>query len=643
MIITPPETAVAKPSRTRVTLTAAAHSLAGLLAFRARRAPAAPAVTCDGVTLSYGELVARVNAVAAELRSRGLGPGNFVGLAVERSLELPVALWGIVQAGAAYVPLDPAYPQARLDQMVAAARLATVVTTARHAGRFAGMGLILADEAGSLLEQPAPLPVAAPDDPLYGIFTSGSTGDPKAAGVYRRGFANLLEWYLREFSFTPADRTLVITSPAFDLTQKNLFAPLVTGGRLVLDTAAPYDLTRLAALVRDHAITVMNCTPSAFYPLVDAAAADGYAALASLRLVVLGGEPILADRLRDWLRHPACRAEVANTYGPTECTDICAFHRLDAGNLDAHPFVPLGREIPNVQVEILDDQLRPLPPGETGELCIAGAGVGSGYLHDPQRTAARFLTYPGGGAPLYRSGDLAVRHPDGLLEFRGRRDHQAKIRGFRVEPGEVETALARHPQVLAAVVLAVESAPGEHRLVAWIEPPAGGPPPAGAELQAWLAGRLPDHLVPRDIRFLAAFPLTPNGKVDRLALARMAAAPAPAAPTPAPLAASTAEQRVMEAWTEVLGHAPADPAANFFDLGATSIHLAVVHAKLRAAFQRDFPLTELFAHPTVRALAAFLAADSAAAPRPAAPAGRPADRARLQQQAFARFRKPLTR
>lgn len=617
----------------------AACRLSDMLGIQARRTPDRIAVASNDRTMRYGELWARVTALARVLRERGTSPGDYVGIATDRSLDLPVALWGVVHSGAAYVPLDPSYPQARLDHMVASARLPLVVTTRRHAARFRNVELVVVEDVAAEAEQCEAS--ATPHDPLYAIFTSGSTGQPKAATVFRRGFANLLDWYVREFGIKESDRTLVITSPSFDLTQKNLFAPLVTGGLLVLDDCERYDLARIGGLIRDHGVTLVNCTPSAFQPLVDATAAAGHAGLSSLRLAVLGGEPIHLPRLRPWLTHPECHAEVANTYGPTECTDICAFHRLTRGNLDDHPFVPLGREIDHVQVAILDQKLQPVNPGETGELCIGGTGVGGGYLHDPERTARSFVDNPVPnllqGGKIYRTGDLVRRLPDGLLEFRGRADHQVKIRGFRVELGEIESVLAAHPQVRAAVVIPLELQPGEIQLSASVESADSKQPPSIPDLRAHLASRIPAHMLPAQIHVLPAFPLTPNGKVDRMTLAALTRErqSQPCAPPNV----NSVERRIMGVWSEVLGKPVTDPAANFFDLGASSIHLAVAHVRLLESFAKDFPITELFAHTTARALAQFLSPQ----PPDRGAATQAKERARLQQQALARLRRPLPR
>lgn len=584
--------------------------------------PGRAAIHAAGSVWTAGQLNDRANELARTLRSLGLGPGAFVGIALHRSPELLVALLAVVKAGAAYVPIDPTYPRARLDHMITSAGLDLVIAHPE------GLELPATPSPLRILDPrqtsdkdtstPWPTRQATANDSLYAIFTSGSTGLPKAASVFRRNFTNLLDWYVREMSLGPADTTLVISSPSFDLTQKNFFAPLLTGGRLVLDDATIYDISRILRLIREHRVTILNCTPSAFYPLVDAAAADGFADLATLRFVVLGGEPISIPRLRAWLEHPSCKAEVMNSYGPTECADICAFHRLHRGNLDDFPFVPLGREIPNVTVTIRDEDLALLPDGETGELCIAGAGLGGGYLGDLEKTRRVFAS----AHSLYRTGDIARRLPCGTLEFRGRADHQVKVNGYRIELGEIELALTRHPQVREAVVLAHEG-----RLIAHVQGTASSP-----ALKQHLLAKLPAYMVPGEFVFHDSFPLTPNGKIDRLALTR--------ADRRDPIHPSDRHDptaRILALWSEILGHPVSDPAANFFDLGGTSIHLAIVHFRLREMTGRDLAITELFARPSAVALAELLA--------PQVPAASSAahDRARLQRAVFSNFRRPSPR
>ncbi|MFD0892163.1 non-ribosomal peptide synthetase [Luteolibacter ambystomatis] len=577
------------------------------------------ALVSGASSLTYRELAIRVHALSSFLRTHGVGPGVHVGVALNRSIELIAAILSVVEAGGAYVPLDPSYPQARLDHMVATSGLKCILTLRAHTGLFPNTDCVALDEFEVNSVSGDMPPAANGNDPLYAIFTSGSTGQPKAASVFRRGFSNLVAWYAKELSLGPDDRSLVISSPSFDLTQKNFFAPLVTGGRMILDDCQTYDISRISKLIRDHGVTLVNCTPSAFYPLVDAAAADGYAALATLRWAVLGGEPISIPRLRDWLEHPSCRAEIVNTYGPTECTDICAFHRMHRGNLDAFSFVPLGREVPNVTVTIRDEDLSILPDGELGELCISGAGVGGGYLNDPVRTAERFVQ----DHTLYKTGDLAKRLPCGTLEFRGRADHQVKVNGFRIELGEIEIVLNRHAAVKEAVVIA-----RDQRLIAHVQNES---PVEAAALREHLATALPAYMIPGEFHFVSVFPLTPNGKVDRLALVNNGHA---VASTPIAPASDPHEARILSIWSEVLECPVSDPTANFFDLGGTSILLAVVHVKLREATGRDIPITELFARPSARTLAGYLQPQAAPTANSTAQ-----DRARMQQAGMARFRR----
>lgn len=571
-------------------------------------------------SVTYGDLDKLSDHVASMLLNAGIGAGHFVGAGFHRSVDLIAALVGILKSGAAYIPLDPGYPAARIQQMLASAQLETVLTSGAMEGNFPGVRVMRIEDA--LHARPA-TPYIRENDPVYAIFTSGSTGQPKAASVFHSGFGNLLEWYRTELKLGESDRTLVISSPSFDLTQKNLFTPLLTGGTLVLDECQTYDITRILGLIRDQGITLINCTPSAFYPLVDAAEADGFTAISSLRFAVLGGEPISIPRLRAWLEHPSCRAEVVNSYGPTECTDICLFHRMHKGNLDEFQFVPLGREIPNVQVTIRDEQLGLLADGETGELCISGAGVGGGYLHDPVRTADRFVTIPDEGM-IYRTGDLAKRLPCGTFEFRGRADHQVKVNGFRIELGEIEIALANHDAVREAVVTA-----RDQKLTAHIRGEA-----TAAGLRDHLASRLPAYMIPAEFRFVETYPLTPNGKVDRKALTESVGV----STGHSQVSDDTLQSRILALWSEILGNTVTDASANFFDLGGNSIHLAVVHVRLREIIGREIPITDLFAHTSAKALAAHLSPQQGTQGASAVQ-----DRARLAKAGFARFQRPLPR
>lgn len=531
----------------------------------ARLHPGRIALISGATCLTYGELDTRSNQIANHLTSLGIGRGQFVGLGLHRSLELPVALLGILKSGAAYVPLDPGYPAERIGQMITSAKLEYVVTHSVVADQFHGVRTICMDDcavaAGS---NEAPQIATGNDDLMAVIFTPDATSRQPAAAVYHRGFGNLLHWYSIELSLGPGDRTLVVSSPSFDLTRKNFFAPLTTGGTLILDDCQSFDISRISMLIRDHGVTLINCTPSAFYPLIEAAAGDGYEALSSLRFAVLGGESISISRLRAWLEHPACRAEVVNTYGPAECADTCAFHRLHRGNLDEFPFIPLGRVIPHVRVP----------------------------------TPAEILTNPPEEAltvDVYRSGDL---------EFRGRAHPQVTVDGCRVELDEIELVLNEHDNVRQAIVTA-----RDNHLTAHIQGSAAIP-----DLLDYLASRLPGHMIPGDYRFVHTFPLTPNGKVDRVALAESADAP-PAG------AATSMESKILALWSEILDRPATDPTLNLFELGGNAIHVAILHVRLMEMTARIFPITQLVALSSVRAIAEFLspsgviAATTAARPR----------------------------
>ncbi|MBL9171199.1 MAG: non-ribosomal peptide synthetase [Verrucomicrobiales bacterium] len=603
------------------------------------RTPQAVAVEFEGKTLTYSELNRRANQLAHALRRKGVQANSLVGVSLERSIEVLVGIYAILKAGGAYVPLDPTYPAERLDAMISGSRLRLLLTSPALAGRFSSrpdlelMTLNESDAAFASECSDNPTPGSTPDDLIYVIFTSGSTGAPKGAAVYHRGFTNLIHWFVSEFNFDSRDHVLLVSSLSFDLTQKNLYAPLIRGGTLHLYPPGPYDISLLGRLIARHGITYINCTPSAFYPLIEPFTEETANRLSSLRVVCLGGEPISIPRLRTWITHPKSRAEVANTYGPTECTDICGFYRLTRDNLDRYDFVPLGRPIYNAQIAILDPELRPCPIGTPGELCIGGTGIGAGYVNDTTLTQQRFIANPLPeieGSLIYRSGDQARWLPDGVIEFLGRLDHQVKVRGYRVELREIENALQLHPSVREPVVVACrrQENEGAQSLAAYVTLKDGASADS-ASLKQFLRDRLPDYMVPSTLSVLDSFPLSPNGKVDRRALAERAAPDAsPSAPVPN---GGNLEGQIAALWREILSRSDVRHDISFFDVDGDSIRLAQLHTRLQALVGREFPLTQLFAATTVRTQAEFLGLPHAAA------AGNATlqDRARRQREALA--------
>ncbi len=459
------------------------------------RTPDALAVVDESTQWTYRELNHRANEIAHALMAQGLQPGQLVGVCLPRGASLLACLLGVLKAGGAYVPLDPKYPQARLQQIATQTNLFTTLDAATWDS--------LRKTKSPRRDDPR---VAVDSDSLcYVIFTSGSTGQPKGAGVYHRGLAGLVRWYVDELSLDDSDAALVVTSHGFDLTQKNFFAPLAVGGNVVMSTPDVYDPKRIADEVESHHVTLINATPSVVYPL-DEFADDGLQRLTSLKSIVLGGEPI--DRSR--LTGLGAQATIWNSYGPTECSDVVAAHRLtdEDGSV-----VPLGRPIDNVKLYVLDQDRRPVPVGVAGELFIGGDCVGAGYLNDAAMTRRKFVADPFHGSKMYASGDLARWLPDGKLEFLGRRDDQIKIRGHRLELGEIESELVRLESIAESCVV-LRRDDRHERLIAYAVADTGPTPDAETVLTT-LRSRLPIHAVPAAIVFLDKLPLSPHGKVDR--------------------------------------------------------------------------------------------------------------------------------
>ncbi|CAG0933459.1 partial surfactin family lipopeptide synthetase A, partial [Thermoflexales bacterium] len=569
--------------------------------------PEAVAVVFAVQQLRYGELNQRANQLAHHLRKQGVGPGAYVGLCVERSLDMVVGLLGILKAGGAYIPLDPGYPAERLAYMLQNAAPAILLTQAHLRDRLpqANTRLLCLDADWPAIAQEScanPISGATPAHPLYVIYTSGSTGLPKGSVVYQRGFVNLLDWFVREFELTDRDRVLLISSLSFDLTQKNLYAPLLIGGQLHLQASEQYDASAIVQDVCERGITWLNCTPSAFYPLVDNAG-KSLCMKDSLRYVFLGGEPIAPSRFSAWLKAEGGQTQVVNTYGPTECTDISNFYRLDSDVPGSEGGVPIGKPISNVQVYILDRYQQLATPNVIGELCVGGEGVGLGYLNNPKMTAEKFVPDCFSGVPgarLYRTGDLARWIPDGNIEYLGRMDHQVKLRGFRIELGEIEAVLSRHPSVSEAVALAREDAPGEKRLVAYLVP-REGQELSSRELRRFLSEKLPEYMIPSIFLSLQAMPLNPNGKVDRKALPvpngeRSSSAENYAAPR------NAVEEILSKLWAEVLGLERVGIHDNFFELGGDSIlSLQIITRAQEAGLQ--FTPRQIFERRTIAELA----------------------------------------
>jgi amino acid adenylation domain-containing protein len=570
------------------------------IARQAALTPNAPAVVQGEVTLSYQQLLAESTRIAGELMADGIGGGDRVGVCLERSPQMVIAMLAVLQTGAAYVPMDAAYPDGRLRHMAGDAQCRVILTQDCLLPRFDGLDcrlLALDRETVPPVAPVAPaapaaptLPARGPDSTFYVLYTSGSTGLPKGAGVHDLGEWNLVSWYVREFGIGPADKFLIVSAFGFDLTQKNFYAALVTGGTIVLPEGADFDPSRIVDTVKKTGATIINCAPGAFYSLLDDP--SRFADLASLRYVFLGGEPIRVHTLEAWLRNPHCRAEVVNTYGPTECTDVVSYFRLSEPFQYLDREVPLGPPVDNVRLHVLDELQRPTPPFGVGELFISGVCVGSGYWQKPEMTADRFVPAPDGAGTMYRTGDLVYRLEDGVPVYIGRRDFQVKIRGLRIELGEIEVALAESSGFTEWIVLAINET-----LVAFVKTDTA--PPSAADVRARLGRRLPDYMIPPVIVPVESWPLSPNGKVDRDALAKLKRPDDVSVSTPP---RTETERRIAAIWNEVLEQPSFGREDSFFAIGGHSLLAARVVARIRTAFSIELPLRAVFEAPTIAAI-----------------------------------------
>ncbi|MER6628659.1 amino acid adenylation domain-containing protein [Streptomyces sp. NPDC000987] len=622
------------PANTGHRLATAPRTAPDRLAEHVRRTPHAAAVSGSGRTLTYAGLDAAASGLARRLRAAGVTRGSLVGVCLDRTPDLAVALLAVWRAGAAYLPLDPSHPPARRAFTVTDSGIDLVVTdtATRPAVADLPVRLVVLDA------EPADAPVApepsgdvlpGPGDLAYVIYTSGSTGRPKGVELTHANLAWLLDAADRHFDFGPADVWTLMHSPAFDFSVWELWAPLTSGGRVVVLTGDEVrDPAAVHRVLREERVTVLNQTPAAFKGL-RAHLADAGASFPdlALRTVVFGGDAFDVRDYRDWFTAPGPRPALVNMYGITETTVHVTIRTITEEDVDGTVRSPIGRPLAGQHGYVLDPWGRLVPHGSVGELYVSGGGVARGYRNRPELTAERFLDDPFGppGARMYRTGDLVRVLPDGQLAYVGRADHQVKIRGYRIEPGEIETALRALPGVADVAVVARRDG-GTARLVAHVVTPEGRPldPPA---LRAGLRLTLPDYMVPALFVRHEKLPLTANGKVDRAALTAVAPA-ATQRRTHVPPEGQV-EQALAGVWGQVLGAEHVSRTDNFFDLGGDSI-LALRLVGLGRLAGLGFTVADVFRARTLADLAA-LVTDAADAPEPVAPFSQldPADAGRL--------------
>ncbi|HEV2736864.1 MAG TPA: amino acid adenylation domain-containing protein [Longimicrobiaceae bacterium] len=580
----------------------------GLFAAQAARTPDAPAVASGEETLSYAELDARANRLANHLRRLGVGPETRVGVCVERGPEMFWGVLGVLKAGGAYVPLDPAYPEDRLAFMVEDAGARVLLAQARVADRLPAGGAAVvrldADRAAIDAESAAPPETGVGEGNLaYVVYTSGTTGRPKGVQVEHRAWVNAYRAWEEAYALRPAPTAhLQMASFSFDVFGGDLVRALCSGGKLVpvpMDTLL--DPPALYALMRRHEVDTAEFVPAVLRSLFQHLRETGER-LDFMRLLIAGSDAWYVREHEEIRALCAPDTRCVNSYGVAEATVDSTWYESGRERLSGDAMVPIGRPFANTRIYVLDGRMQPSSPGVPGELFIGGAGLARGYLGRPELTAEKFVpdAFPDRpGARMYRTGDRARRLADGSLEFLGRADHQVKIRGFRIEPAEVAAQLLEHPAVREALVLVREDRPGEKRLVAYLVPEAGAEV-ASPDLRDHLRERLPDYMVPSAFVVVDAFPLTPNGKVDRRALP----APEGGAEDEGFAAPRTPVEEVLAAiWAEVLGVDRVGVADDFFRLGGHSLLATRVISRVRRALEVEVPIRALFESPTVEAMA----------------------------------------
>ena len=607
-------------------------SLSGRFAAVCRWHGERTAVTFGTESVTYAKLNRMAAGVVAALQAMQVERGAIVAIYMERSIELVAAMLGVIQAGAAYLPIDASYPKARVLETLADA-LPVAVLTDRDLGVVlgeAGVPLLIID---AVVEEPGYgfAESVRGDDLAYVIYTSGSTGKPKGVMVSHRNVLRLMSQTEKWFRFNEHDVWTMFHSFAFDFSVWEMWGPLLTGGRLVI---VPFVVSRspedFYALLAAERVTVLNQTPSSFSLLVQAEGRIDRLTLA-LRTVILGGEALNLRSLMPWFaRHGQDVPEIINMYGITETTVHVTYRRILAADAETEVDSLIGEPIPDLQIHLLDEQMRSVAVDEPGEICIGGPGVALGYLYRDELTEERFVEDPFGpeGTKLYRSGDLARRRDDGELVYLGRADRQVKISGFRIELGEIEAALLGYPGVVQSCAVTHTDGSGI-RLAAYF---VSDEHVDQRRLSDYLAQHLPAQMRPAFYQQLPALPMTGNGKVDRAALP----SPVPDIP-PTTLTAfgSPMEAKVAMAWTKALGAGGVGFEQNFFDVGGSSLLLIGVRSTLQQELNRNLPVTWFFEYTTIRSLATKLS-ESEHDPGTFTPAV--LNKGQQQRDAFARMR-----
>jgi amino acid adenylation domain-containing protein len=599
----------------------------------AKENPGRVALIQGDIEVTYEDLNRRANRLAHRLCLAGVTLETLVPCCFERSIEMVVAFLAVLKSGAAYVPVDPTYPQARKHLMLEDAGKHVLLTRRSLVSSFhlsqSTQVVLLDDESedfSSTGSDENPRQVAGPTKLAYVMYTSGSTGQPKGVMIEHRGIVRLVR-DTNYCHFGSDEIFLQFAPPSFDASTFEVWGALLNGGRLVLMPSETSSLEDLVRAVRQYGVTTLWLTAGLFHLIVE----EHPGALKSLRQLLAGGDVLSPRHSRLFLEH-APETALINGYGPTENTTFTSCHNMRVGD-DIPESIPIGKPVANTRVYILDPDMNPVPAGEVGELYAGGDGVARGYLNAPDATLGKFLTDPFAAQPhqrMYRTGDLARWRSDGSIEFAGRLDNQVKVLGYRIEPAEIESVILRHGQVKQACVVArMEN--GSKRLAAFFVPSNSAPTPE--ELRDFVGSQLPQHMVPAFFVALPSLPLSQNGKVDRAALADRDVV-SKAGPAAQGIPESDLERTMVQLWQRILKVPKVGLDENFFDLGGDSLLLVAVHSNLQKILQTQIPLTDLFEFPTVRKLAQHLGRHEST-PGTTSDAK---DLGQRQREAFARFR-----
>lgn len=583
-----------------------------LVEAQAARTPDQAAIEFEGHALTYREVNAQANQLAHCLRRRGIGPNRRVAICLEPNPDFAIATLAVLKAGGTCVPLDPKYPAERLAYMVEDSQAHLVIRADTLQENIRGSEVLALGQIRDEVRresQTDPVSGIMPDDVAYLIYTSGSTGKPRGVVLAHRGLANYVTAAARTYSTDPSDRVLQFCSISFDIALEEMFVAWTSGATLVLRSQQmPLAVPAFVDWICSHKITVLDLPTAYWHEWVNHFGELPEPVSQDLRLVIVGGEKARSTALTTWKTTVGHRVRWINTYGPTEASIAVTFFEPDLATEDDVPAnIPIGQPVENCRIYVLDPHLKPVPVGVAGELHIGGICAATGYWNRPELTAQKFIPDPfslDSEARLYKTGDVVRTLPTGDLEYLGRADEQVKVRGFRVELGEIEEVLARHPLIREAVVVAVDD---EHRgksLVAHIVS-AEGSTEKGPNLREYLRRTLPDYMMPSAFVFARSLPKTPNGKIDRRALSER---PFPGIRAHAPVeqAEDKLEQQILDIWQEALGQKPLSVLDNFFDLGGHSLLAARVMHRISRVTGQIVPLAVLFEAPTVRQMAALL-------------------------------------